>query len=277
LIVDERYTATLLLGLSQSQHEEAPKSSAMLCSETVPADLDYLLKEPACSPHKRVRRPGKYTQQERERFRRERNRMHAKKNRDRKKIFFEASEKLVESMESEVKILRTYLVSINVMTRAEAVALDESDNLFRVMLARLKKEEYDENAAHDSHSLAPDDDDDDIDSQDNDVTESGSNNDSTNGSWQGSSDESNGGTSVESVSNCTSTNGFAMSAEGFEKHDGNDDDSDVNSGSKSPNMDDEIHDLEHDDSKVPVEGDSNFVNKTTLDAHNSKHSQRSAF
>lgn len=46
--------------------------------------------------------------------RRERNRMHAKKTRDRKKHFFELSDKIILEMENEVKQLREYLLSMNV-------------------------------------------------------------------------------------------------------------------------------------------------------------------
>jgi hypothetical protein len=210
--------------------------------------------------------------------------MHAKRNRDRKKMFFEESEKLVENMEVETKILRSYLVSIKVMSTEEAAVHEESDNVFKATLARLKKEEYDEGVANGNIAMAgveddDEDEDDDIDSQDsrdNEVAESGSNNDSSNGSWQGSSDESNA-TSGETVSNCMSANGFTISSEGSDKHESNDEDSESNSGSKSPNIDDDMHDIEHDDLKVPVAGDSNFVNKMTLDAHNSKQLQRPSF
>jgi len=76
---------------------------------------------------KRIRRSGKYTQQERETIRRERNRMHAKKTRDRKKQFLELSEKIISEMETEAQQLREYMLSMNLMTEEEYVAYRERD------------------------------------------------------------------------------------------------------------------------------------------------------
>ncbi len=40
--------------------------------------------------------------------------MHAKRTRDRKKHFFELSDKIISEMEAEVKKLRDYLISLNI-------------------------------------------------------------------------------------------------------------------------------------------------------------------
>ena len=77
------------------------KSSSMLCDDSYSNTADWFHDEAAIPYQKRVRSPGKYTQLEREKFRRERNRMHAKRTRDRKKLFFEISEKVISKMEME--------------------------------------------------------------------------------------------------------------------------------------------------------------------------------
>ncbi len=45
--------------------------------------------------------------------------MHAKKTRDRKKQFLEMSEKIITEMEKESTSLRTYLLSLNLITEEE--------------------------------------------------------------------------------------------------------------------------------------------------------------
>jgi hypothetical protein len=277
-IIDERYTARLLLGLSQGkdQDEKAPKSSAMLCSDSFCEASELFKEEGQTLPQKRVRRHGKYTQQERDIFRRERNRMHAKKTRDRKKKFFELSEKIIVNMENEAKILRYYLLSINVLT-AEQVALSEkTDQQFRISLAKIKNEAAQDNS--DDEEEEDDDEEDaeqegreeyeELNSEENDQAENDSNNE---GSWNGSNDgsnvegsngsSSNGETSRESGSNNSGTN----STDGSIKQDLKDNESD-NNGSKSP-IDEDMQYQDNDLNSY----DSALVNKSSLDAHNSKH------
>ena len=78
---------------------------------------------------RKTKKRSKYSPQERDRIRRERNRMHAKRTRDRKKMFLEASEQIINRMEKESLLLREYLVSIEAMTEAEAHRWNDSDRL----------------------------------------------------------------------------------------------------------------------------------------------------
>lgn len=80
-LVDERYTASALLGLNQAVDDESGgtiilQTSANLCSvpyTEVLADYKWAAEEPQngelSNSIKRVRRRGKYTPQERERIR----------------------------------------------------------------------------------------------------------------------------------------------------------------------------------------------------------------
>lgn len=139
LKIDERYTARLLIGLTTNYADmDDCKSSAMLCTDSYSSTTDWFRDETAIPYQKRVRSPGKYTQLERETFRRERNRMHAKRTRDRKKMFFEISEKVITKMENEVSILRNYLVSVNMMSPEERKIGEDRDKNSRVSLAMLK-------------------------------------------------------------------------------------------------------------------------------------------
>ena len=139
LKIDERYTASLLIGLTSNCYDmDDCKPAAMLCSDSYSNTNDWFRDETAIPYQKRVRSPGKHTQLERERFRRERNRMHAKRTRDRKKMFFEISEQVIAKMEAEAKILRNYLVSANMMTIEERDAREERDKIARISLMRLK-------------------------------------------------------------------------------------------------------------------------------------------
>jgi hypothetical protein len=147
-LVDERYTASSLLGLSNkfliSKDDKQLVPSTSICHnyfEEVLKENSWLrdssgqliLNDTSANTAKRVRRSGKYSPQERDNIRlvqhmliahndpftyiygrRERNRMHAKKTRDRKKHFFELSDKIITEMENEVKQLREYLASMNV-------------------------------------------------------------------------------------------------------------------------------------------------------------------
>jgi len=127
-IIDDRFTACALLGLSQQTNQAGENipilSSASICKKP---NFDFIdnsdnIHIENASPstksptNKRVRRRGKYSPQERERIRRERNRMHAKRTRDKKKIFLEASEHIISEMESESRLLREYLVSAKLIS-----------------------------------------------------------------------------------------------------------------------------------------------------------------
>merc|ERR1719197_2330150 len=64
--------------------------------------------------------------------------MHAKRTRDRKKMLFEISEKVITNMENEVSILRNYLVSVNMMSPEEHKIGEDRDKNSRMSLAMLK-------------------------------------------------------------------------------------------------------------------------------------------
>ncbi len=53
--------------------------------------------------------------------------MHAKKARDRKKVFLESSDKLIEQMEYEVGHLRSYLLSISELTSEDIAKREKYD------------------------------------------------------------------------------------------------------------------------------------------------------
>lgn len=169
-LIDERYTATVLLEISQtatngdSQAESktaSVKSSSMLYGN---AEGDNKQDDNNIAPisSKRVRRRGKYSLQERESVRRERNRMHAKKNRDRKKAFFELSEKTILDLELESKMLRNYLVGIQALSQEDASASEQHDEKCRQNLLILKQN-FDCNASDDGSDEAPFDEDNTLD------------------------------------------------------------------------------------------------------------------
>lgn len=60
-------------------------------------------------------------------FSRERNKMHAKKTREKKKQFFEESEKMLNAMVNEHNLLREYLISVKVMSRDEDTKAKQRD------------------------------------------------------------------------------------------------------------------------------------------------------
>lgn len=127
-IIDDRFTACALLGLSQETNQAGEKipilSSATICKKSNfdiidssdSLNIDHLSPSTKSPTNKRVRRRGKYSPQERERIRRERNRMHAKRTRDKKKMFLEASEQIISEMENESRVLREYLVSAKLIS-----------------------------------------------------------------------------------------------------------------------------------------------------------------
>ena len=290
LKIDERYTARLLIGLtSKCADMEDCVSSGMLCSDSYSNTADWFRDETAIPYQKRVRSPGKHGQLERERFRRERNRMHAKRTRDRKKLFFEISETVISKMEAEVKVLRDYLVSVNMMSTEEAKARTDRDRTARLSLAMLKNggdidsanfaatiasgssvdeddEDEDENPEvvcdepnllaghhHIVDRVVVEDNEDDLDGDDDT-----SNNGSSYGS--GSQDGSSGGTtSHESGGSSSSVTQTTTSSENGIEGDGRlgDDDSENN-------------DIIDADASFQVKdiNSANFVNKSTLDALN---------
>jgi len=262
LVIDERYTAQLLVGLTCSV-SGAAMASSMLCGDSYSPTFDLMPDDTPTISQKRSRRPGKYTQQERETFRRERNRLHAKKTREKKKLFLEYSEQMIVNMEHESKILRDYLVSIDVMTIEEAVICEENDKKFRSILARLKNEaELDDDDIEDDKDGRENGEDEEMDSVDNERVENCSNG-SANGSWNGSNDSSNGESSNGTTGESSSNNGGATSTDGSDKHDCKDNDSDQNGSNP---MDDESQYADLD-----AASESSLVNKSSLDAHNSKH------
>jgi hypothetical protein len=152
-MVDERYTASVLLGMTQTIEDSAGeripiKSSATICQNAYAIAMaeNNLFGDNATataagsSPQepKRVRRRGKYSPQERERLRRERNRMHAKRTRDRKKMLVEISEQMITKMEHEARSLRDYLVSVKLMSVEESRASEERSAASQKELAQLK-------------------------------------------------------------------------------------------------------------------------------------------
>ena len=158
LMVDERYTASVLLGMTQTIEDSAGeripiKSSATICQNAYAVAMaennlfgDHATATAAgSSPQepKRVRRRGKYSPQERERLRRERNRMHAKRTRDRKKMLVEISEQMITKMENEARCLRDYLVSVKLMSVEESRASEERSVASQKELAQLKVRTYD--------------------------------------------------------------------------------------------------------------------------------------
>lgn len=175
-MIDETYTASSLLGLAHhhtggAEAAEAAEAlyvpSSTVCkniyAEVFPSESsgrDPL--GPECSSpvsSKRVRRSGKYSQQERDRircvrlrlpltqlhltpvcllYRRERNRMHAKKTRDRKKQFLEISEKVISEMEAEALAMRHYLRSLNLISEQEMAEYIERDNRSKRAIEQMK-------------------------------------------------------------------------------------------------------------------------------------------
>ena len=172
-LVDERYTASLLLGLSQTQVSSGKsielKPSKTICghayleivnnpnwfggdetalpttiSTSNHANGDSMNGHDNNNNDKKNRKRSKFSPQERERIRRERNRVHAKRTRDRKKMFLEASEHIINRMEHECFSLREYLVSIEAMSLHEAEKGNENDRLKRLEILRLSMSPFDD-------------------------------------------------------------------------------------------------------------------------------------
>ena len=160
-LVDERYTASVLLGLSQTVISKTNdgvqieiKSSRHICgdaygelmanpywnSATDASDGNISASNDVGNGLKRLsRRRSKCSPQEREKIRRERNRMHAKRTRDRKKMFLEASENVIHDMEEESSHLRKYLVDVGVMTVEASNNWRDRDMSRRYELAALSQ------------------------------------------------------------------------------------------------------------------------------------------
>jgi len=161
-MVDERYTASVLLGMSRTivtqgdgtNEEIEIQSSKSICGNAYAdlmanprwysgADGDNMSSSASTDATQKKRR-SKYSPQERDKIRRERNRMHAKRTRDRKKMFLEASENVISNMETESYLLRSYLVNIGAMKSFESKEWDERDRLRRLELSSLTLQEAEE-------------------------------------------------------------------------------------------------------------------------------------
>ena len=171
-LVDERYTASLLLGLSQTQVSSGKsvelKQSKTICGHAyldildnpnwfgseepaLPATISTLNQGNDDNPNgydnnnnsKKNKRRIKSSPQERDRIRRERNRIHAKRTRDRKKMFLEASEQIISRMENECLALREYLVGIEAISAHEADKWNERDRFKRLEIVRIAMAPFD--------------------------------------------------------------------------------------------------------------------------------------
>ncbi len=166
--VDARYTASVLLGLSQHPEENGVRilNSNTVCSASDKATEEQGLKmlqkqqerelntaaafsdiDLAASAidavtslggSSKVKKRTKYSPHEREVVRRERNRIHAKKTRDKKKLFLESSEKVIENLEKDVQLLRNYMLSCNLISKKEVECLCARDDEARRELVALK-------------------------------------------------------------------------------------------------------------------------------------------
>jgi len=163
VLVDETYIAGSLLGLRDSIAESATtldpdvpvKTSASICRNFYELlCADQLLQDGGVEnledidqvPSKRIRRTGRYDPQERDKIRRERNKMHAKKTREKKKFFFERSDKIISEMEHEANLLREYLISVKVMTRDEdnKAKLRDLESKEELDILKMNSSEYDD-------------------------------------------------------------------------------------------------------------------------------------
>lgn len=68
--------------------------------------------------------------------------MHAKKTRDRKKMFLQASEQIISEMESQVDVLRNYLLSLKILSLKEVEDCHERDIQSRRELLTLKVKKH---------------------------------------------------------------------------------------------------------------------------------------
>ena len=211
-MIDERFTACALLGLSQQTNQDGESipimSSATICKKSTNHNGDDVadnMNSENASPIRRARRRGKYSPQERERIRRERNRMHAKRTRDKKKLFLEASEQVIYEMETESRLLREYLVSVKLISVEDSAQSEQRTIQSKKELAMLKAYSLQHDGNDDDDDVDDDDDDDEHD-QDQANNQDFSNYDDNDdgddeqgyhsgsdekGSWGGSNDGSN--------------------------------------------------------------------------------------
>jgi len=218
-MIDERFTACALLGLSQQTNQDGESipimSSATICKKSAlnhnASDVADNMNSENASPIRRARRRGKYSPQERERIRRERNRMHAKRTRDKKKLFLEASEQIIYEMETESRLLREYLVSVKLISvedsaQSEQRTIQSKKELALLKAYSLQHDGNDDDEQDDDDDDADDDEDDDEHDQDQANNQDLSNYDDNDdgddeqgyhsgsdekGSWGGSNDGSN--------------------------------------------------------------------------------------
>ena len=151
-MVDERYTAGVLIGLKHDDEDTQGEGitivpSGQICTDSYEeaaandAVAPFGMDQDSLSPAEKVKRSRsrvKCTPQERLRMRRERNRMHAKRTRDRKKYFLEVSERTIVDLEQEVQAMRNYLVSIKLLSAEDAAKSKERDSQSKRQLALLK-------------------------------------------------------------------------------------------------------------------------------------------
>ena len=201
-MIDERFTACALLGLSQQTNQDGESipimSSVTICKKSTNHNgndaADNMNSENA-SPIRRARRRGKYSPQERERIRRERNRMHAKRTRDKKKLFLEASEQVIYEMETESRLLREYLVSVKLISVEDSAQSEQRTIQSKKELAMLKAYSLQHDGNDDDDDVDDDDDDDEDqasnDNDDGDDEQGYHSGSDEKGSWGGSNDGSN--------------------------------------------------------------------------------------
>lgn len=146
-LVDDRYMASSLLGLSNNNGSDAVqiKESSEICRNyyvDVAMGENGLLNE-GKKETKTVRRTNKtgekYTVEEKERRRRERNRMHARRTREKTRNSFELRGTIIGEMTEEIRLLRTYLVSLGVITEDQVEESRRRDLTFKQQNEHLLK------------------------------------------------------------------------------------------------------------------------------------------
>lgn len=126
-LADDRYMASTLLGLSCNNGSDlfSTKESSEICRNyyvEVAMGENGLLAEgkKEAKAVRRINKSGeKDTLEEKERRRRERNRMHARRTREKTRNSFELRGTIIGEMTDEIKLLRSYLVLLGVITHEE--------------------------------------------------------------------------------------------------------------------------------------------------------------
>lgn len=185
-LVDDRYMASSLLGLSQncessSIGDNIVKHSSEICRNYyVEVALEIMNENNKKEPIRRGARTGeKFSVEEKERRRRERNRMHARKTREKTRTSFELRGVIITEMTTEVEQLRTYLFNKGILSEEEvqtSILRDltfrqENDHLLRSTPTRLptiKRENSNQDDATESPRSKNDDDDDDNEDEEED-------------------------------------------------------------------------------------------------------------